>query len=107
MNKQVTAEVTADDIEWGVPCNSRNCPVARALARSFPDLEVHVGPTYIAAYTNEQQFSQLVWNITTPDVIKTFMELFDSGEFPHPFTFTIEVPEVELIDAGAHSEGGI
>ena len=88
MVRKIKIEVTAGDIERGVPCHAYRCPVGRALARMFKH-SVCVG----------EIDHRLTWRrvgVTKdhplPPAVARFVHRFDLGKKVRPFTFEVTLP---------------
>jgi hypothetical protein len=87
--RRVQVDVTLDDIALGLPSSSEDCPVARALERTFPFTEV-------AALEDQLYIDGRA--VTSPATVVAFIADFDSDvrPVPGPFTFGLQWDE----DAG-------
>lgn len=95
-------EVTQEDIDSGVRCNTCYCPVARALNRAFPGYEACVFPTKLAVQdSNGRGFKMKLPTLaevlnscasdekTMPLNIRLWINAFDSSLYEvEPFKFT-------------------
>lgn len=84
---QLTIQVTEEDIRegWAGLCN--RCPVALALSRA-PGCPWNVGGSSAAPRdADTDAFVRL------PDIARRFIERFDGGDSPEPFTFTVDIPK--------------
>jgi hypothetical protein len=82
-----TIEVTRDDIRNGIPYNSFNCPIARAVQRQFPNHPTRVFVTYMTLGGLRGEL---------PEEAIDFIGRFDNKLFKwerwlmRPFTFSVE-----------------
>jgi len=76
-----TFEVTADDIAQGKPTKCAECPVARAVARCFPERKIHVGLMLL-------KINQAVYYLSRDAT--DFIESFDDGMEVVPCRLTVE-----------------
>ena len=82
--------VTAQHIAAGIPDSCCRCPVALAVAETFPDAEVRaVDGTFV---TMGEPGKWAV--IDLPAAAAGFIEAFDGGDQPGPFTFELAWPAV-------------
>jgi hypothetical protein len=80
----IEVQVTQDDIDHGERSRCQECPVARALRRTFGGIYVSVGP---------RDMSLGVYVLPTPGDAAEFMNLFDGGFQAGPFGFDLDVPD--------------
>lgn len=82
-----TVNVTQHDIDTGVSGDCGNCPAARAIYRDVPDVEsceVDTDKVHIRLVMGN-------WlSFTTPDALAKFVEAFDAGKKPAPFSFELK-----------------
>ena len=74
--------VTPKDIREGIADNCIKCPVARSLARRFPNQGIYVSPYTIAIGDTYYLM---------PGIVKRFIEKFDNNEPVKPFSFLIDL----------------
>ena len=88
--RTVEISVTAKDITEGDAEECTSCPIALAAARKFPDRRVRVYPLSIvlAAIGTYSRYM-------LPAEAIRFVDDFDNGHSVQPFTFQLEVPEVD------------
>ena len=68
----LTLNVTEDDITMGVPCDSNNCPVARAAARVLPKARsIQVGRHTLSVEIDDEFYSYPL-SSATAERINTF-----------------------------------
>jgi hypothetical protein len=79
----VHVQVTSEDIENGVRRDGWKCPVALALFRA-------TGVKYSVGRTVCRQIGQPGRNLL-PTEIRAWTAAFDSGQFPKPMEFEIEI----------------
>ena len=79
--------VTKQDIQQGIPRKSSLCPIALAVKRRFPDLNIYVLP-YGIFYRRT-----LLGVVSRPDQdkIADFINAFDQRHTVNPFRFRLEV----------------
>lgn len=75
----MTINVTAEDIENGVPRSCLFCPVAQAVAKQT-GLRVSVGAMWF--------FVEAVPH-PTPEDVSNFVMKYDAGDKVEPFSFTL------------------
>jgi len=84
--------VTQRDIDEGVQGNSFQCPVARAIKRTFRAAEVLVREIIIVTKAGSRL------NRVTPPAVDDFLERYDSSvlefECPKPFSFSLNAPQL-------------
>jgi hypothetical protein len=90
---EITVEVTAKDIERGMPRQSCECPVALALGRAVRK-QVAPRPLQITVGCLQAIMSVDGWWVEAllPSDASAFINSFDHNEPVAPFTFKIEVP---------------
>lgn len=76
----IPVSITQEDIDAGVPCNGRACPVHRAVARATGSMDVWVDGMTIAIDGKEYR---------TPSIVETFINDLDSGRPVEPIDFQI------------------
>jgi hypothetical protein len=91
----ITVHVTQDDIRDGQAGVCRECPVALAIKRALPGIDVHVSYERVSLGGPRRQ--EL---LCTPDAVQEFIGRFDSALPVEPFGFTLDIPG-HLIPAGA------
>ena len=77
--RTVQVDVTEDDIYHGVRGDPCCCPVARALARAFPAVQVEVAPLVLRIGGQR---------ITAPGEVVGFVSAFDDFFLPDPGPFS-------------------
>ena len=78
-------EVTAADIEAGVPTDNKQCPVALALQREFESAGyIAVNRDFMDIDSNDYE---------TPAPVIEFIDAFDDDADVKPFQFTIHIRE--------------
>ena len=80
-------EVTADDIAMGVRTDCNNCPVARGIARMFPDSEVAVDSFDIIIIRECIAYGR---KFTVSKALRQFISDFDGEEQCEPVTLEIQ-----------------
>lgn len=80
--KEITVEITEDDIRQGIQREPYYCPIARA-ARRATGMSMVMGASLLHSDDREPVWGAFV----EPDVIE-WMGKFDKGEKVEPFTFT-------------------
>ena len=86
MNTQkIDVNVTQEDIDLGKPLDSDLCPIANALSRKI-NKPFGIGTCEI--FVDSDKLSQLPLPINAIN----FIDKFDTGLKPEPFTFTLEMP---------------
>lgn len=85
----MTITVTKEDIAAGVREDCYACPIALALARTFPGTrwDVEDGTWLLERNANVRYAAD------DPEVVDAFIELFDINGDPLPFSFDIHVVE--------------
>lgn len=76
-------KVIAEDIEHGLPCEEKGCPIALAVSRA---LGIEAGKVSISlddVFVSGAEF-------TLPAKAVAFISRFDDGKTVKPFTFTIK-----------------
>jgi len=81
-SRTITVNVTADDIRDGQRSHIRNCPVARALARVYPDQDITVGV--------RTAFGESV-RILLPAAVVEWIAHYDHNYPIEPITFRAQV----------------
>lgn len=71
--------VTKEDIREGIPCNSRACPVGRAIFNKVKKA-INVGTTFIVIGGSIYQM---------PRKVRYFIKRFDYNKNVTPFSFTL------------------
>ena len=92
----VTVEVTQADIDTGEQKNCARCPVALAVMRAMPGVEVEVvpGKAWILPPDTPEARRWYDWEpCPLPDKARDFVWRFDQGWVAKPFTFDLEVPD--------------
>lgn len=89
----IKIEVTQEDIDKGVMGDQYSCPIARALARRFPDAHTVVArPDYLkvmnGAYIVGTPYPSFTYYDTT-QAMKWFMRQFDRGQVVKPDIFQV------------------
>ena len=79
--------VTEDDIESGIPIDGHNCPIALALHRKFPDIDLEVQAEYIDFVSPTQGWDRA----DLPLEAKRFVQDFDHNDPVVPFDFWLEI----------------
>ena len=88
-------EVTQEDIDQGVRCDTDNCPVALAIGRQFKDcFAVLVGDANAAVFRfyhdeRSNMTRQTRSDFPLPQEAKTFVVDYDAGEEVAPFAFEV------------------
>jgi len=85
--KTIKISVTQDDIDKGIKNNCEKCPIARALARSFPGYFNLASIYYLSVKAHQKDF--YVFMMDTPKVCYDFIRDFDQGKPVTPFEFEI------------------
>ncbi len=80
-----TINVTQDNIDAGQPCKGNSCPVALALHDA-------TGLSWYAGDQNLYHENRYGRRVTTPKVVREFIEAFDDIRDVRPFSFTLEIP---------------
>lgn len=84
----IDVEVTQEDIDNGIPCRSKDCMLALAVQRVFPDSEVFVGSMMFTVVGPEEK--ELSYSL--PDEAVAARRKFDcvpnAKSFLKPFKFT-------------------
>lgn len=83
--KKIEFNVTATDIDNGVPLCSELCPVARAINRKLRRCTAAVGVGAKTIYLGKFE------TVPMPDDVYEFAAAFDEGKKVKPFRFTLEV----------------
>ena len=78
-------EVTATDVQKGVPRDCRRCPVALALRRAFEAVDVSVGGNSAVIDTHHYML---------PETVAEFISRYDIYGKAEPFEFQLDT-EVE------------
>lgn len=78
----VTIEVTAEDIEKGIPDDSGRCAFARALNRVFPG----------STFWNCKMYIPEIGTVIATKAIEEFGENFDAGRPVKPKRFRLTIP---------------
>jgi hypothetical protein len=81
---KITISVTEIDIDLGVRRDCWGCPIGRAMFRA-------TGEKYIVCETVASVIGERHRRVSLPDVAIQFIREFDSGNFPKPFEFEVEV----------------
>jgi hypothetical protein len=92
--KTVEISVTAEDIANGAISDCVACPIALAIGRVIPDAITVDVFTDHADFCDTVKFEPLA-DATLPDSAAEFINRFDNRREVQPFTFQLEVPEVE------------
>lgn len=90
--KKIKIEVTELDISKGYPTAPRSCPIALAITRQVPNLDVQVMTTSVEFTKN----NFLGINIPLPEKVTDFIRAVDNpsaGVCYWPFSFEMEVPD--------------
>jgi hypothetical protein len=87
--KKITINVTAEDIENGVPKNICYCAIALAVKRALPAHDVSIDDDCVSLTDVESYYE----DYPLPDSALVFIDQFDSGKKPQPFSFTLEMDE--------------
>lgn len=87
---KVRIRVTYNDIKNGIRCDTKNCPIARAISRRVKT-KVEVYESILLSNHGIKK-----WAIQTPDAGYKFIENFDSRRFVRPISFTINIPKKYL-----------
>lgn len=89
--KEVTWDVTQEDIDLGERLDCWRCPVALSLERAFPDLMPEVDPVEIVLYTKTEDGDRgsRYAKAATPDMAYTFIEAFDGDNHVEPVSLTV------------------
>ena len=83
MTMKVT--VTQEDIDKGIRCNARACPIANAIMKKKNIVYVSVlGNTSVKREINKRSLHYIY---KLPTSAKSFIKAFDSCEPVEPFTF--------------------
>lgn len=75
--------VTQEDIDKGVPYKSRQCPIALALNRVFPNIIFLVGAQEISQFYK----NDLIFHVMSAEM-KAFRSDFDRRKPVKPFSFS-------------------
>jgi hypothetical protein len=92
----LSINVTQEDIERGQRHECDLCPIALALLRAIPGANVEVVPSkvWILPAGKREPFG---WELARlPDEAQSFMTKFDLGWAVEPFTFDLEVPDLDF-----------
>jgi hypothetical protein len=81
---KITVSVTEADIDLGKRLDCWECPIARAMFRA-------TGERYIVDGMGARVIGDRSRRVSLPDVAIQFIREFDSGNFPKPFEFEVEV----------------
>lgn len=88
-------KVTKADIDKGVRCKSRLCPIARAVRKIVKrDVMVEVTGRWISLGTDPRDNDAYV-----PKSAGTFIANFDDGKKVKPFCFSANIPQKFLREA--------
>lgn len=95
MSHSVRINVTQEDIDMGLPCNAKSCPIALAALRCGQEQLERVdgiSATQYGIYYTAGVEHRISWQGTiVPTRAKRFIEAFDSGKPVYPFSFTLSV----------------
>ena len=80
-------ELTADDIAMGVRTDCNNCPVARAIARMFPDCDVSVDSFDIIISRDCIAYGR---KFTVSKALRQWISDFDGDEVCEPVKLEIQ-----------------
>ena len=101
---KVSVDLTAEDIERGVPMNCRECPVARAIARALSALDclTYVGVTWVSMKGIDVRLEvageDMVSNFWSPCTVDAWIEKYDEALTRprcEPFRFDLELRRYE------------
>jgi hypothetical protein len=84
--RQVTVEVTQEDIDSGMPKICSQCPVALAMRRAE-------GRVWMVGYGVLELLQAPYSVVTAPTGVTQFISDFDRNNPVAPFSFTINLPE--------------
>jgi hypothetical protein len=73
-------DVNSDDIAKGKRCSAIDCPIAIAIRRAVPNVEVIVGPT-------EANIGDL--RLRLPREIQTWIKKYDAEKYVEPLSFLL------------------
>ena len=93
--KQLTINVTQEDIDKGNRNATTSCPVARAINRATKDIVSNVSGFAIELYglmPNNSLFT-IVYREEPTKAVKTFIKRFDSNQPVKPFSFVLNVTD--------------
>lgn len=98
---RITVTVRQEDIQKGVPCNSRQCAVALAARREIPsDYTVSVLDTKLQLFQSGVDSKGFREFLLPPEAI-FFVEEFDSDKRnSNPFNFTLDIEYPTNSDTG-------
>ena len=82
--KGTIVRVTAEDLRDGKYMDNLGCPIARALKRAFPGLDVNVGGTF---FTLGYQEIEIKFNNISPRLQQASKEIFQGKA--RPFWFRV------------------
>lgn len=88
--KEVTVSVTEDDIKHGKHRCTTACPIARAIARLFPERSIAVGGMFATFYNATRGTERRAY--LSPAATR-FIRAYDDYQPVSPFTFTLAIPE--------------
>ena len=84
-------DVTQQDIDQGVRCEYRNCPIALALMRELGRYVSVVSDQWYDDGPLEQPFENYSnHGLPLPEAAQQFVKAFDHSEAVEPFSFEIE-----------------
>ena len=86
---KVQIDVTQEDLDEGVRCSFRKCPIARAIRRVFGG-SWSVG-SYTAVYRDDSR--SFIYSVDLPREATVFMRAFDTGDMLAPFSFEVGIPD--------------
>lgn len=87
-----TVMVTQEDIDKGTKSNSSKCPVARALARTFPTAKTVMVDLQTIRLTDADTNKRIVF-LTPPKAAATAVQ-FDAGDTVEPVRFRLRPAQV-------------
>jgi len=100
-SKSVLINVTERDILIGEPKRPRLCPIARAVRRHFPGLDVGVDNSWVRVALFRGVFETVL-----PHSAVRFIRDYDEGYPVEPLRFRILVPEYSLRPKRRTTQGG-
>lgn len=94
MKEIIKIEVTQEDIDLGIRCNSEACPVALAVLRVLPEFKSHISVGTYMLYLWEsagegKEYNEALYSIVLPEIARNMIRNFDTATPVMPFSFDI------------------
>lgn len=81
-------QVIQEDINNGIKCSPRQCPIAQCIKRTYPDRLINIGTDDVSIAEGRYEKGTLT---ELPLIARQFIDNFDKGLEVSPFEFELDI----------------